>query len=108
MQNRMKAKILDETFSIQNIPHYERVTDAFIEVKEWNHHFQVIAWKWWFQCLKIDTVYDSWETGILLEVAQKFTTLQISIFAFTSIDHGYFFFEEKFQKLVESSILAKI
>ena len=81
----MKARILKETFSIEDVSLCDRPKDIFLEIEENNSLCRVSYWEGWFKCLKIDTIY-----------------------AFTSIDYGYFFFEEKLQKRVERSILNEI
>ncbi len=101
--------ILKETFSIENVSLSSERETIFLEIKEGNSYCQVVInTRGIYKCLKVNTVYCKEESWVLLKIAQKFSQNNISIFAFTSINHWYFFFEEKFQMLVETSILGKI
>ena len=106
--NSIKVRILKETFSIENVSFNEKLEDVFLLINEAKSRCVVFSREWTYKCLQIDTVYDAQESGVFKKCTHLFEKDKVSIFAFTSINHGYFFFEEKFQKQVESHILANI
>jgi len=104
----MKKDILPDIFLIANTTDFASNKNIFLSIFEWDICCQVISGKWNFKCLRINTTYNSAESGVLRKISWLFSDNNISIFAFTSIDYGYFFFEEKFQKQVETDILKII
>lgn len=107
MQNKVKYSIIKDSFSIANFPAHEKLEGQFIEVVEWSE--KCVVYKWWnFKCLQLKTVYSSKESWVLEYISWLFSENRISIFVFTTIDNGYFFFEKSLLRQVERDILWKI
>lgn len=110
LNSSMSVQILKETFSIENVSFLSwEEAHVFISIHEKDKQCRVIYdRKGQYKCLAVNTEYDPEISWILLKISTLFSESDISIFAFTSIDYWYFFFEEKFQKTVEDNILSSI
>jgi len=109
MQNSIhNIEIRPETFSIENVSFWKKRKNIFIEIHENGQIFTVFKNWGIYKCLQIESQYDSESYGILQKISGIFSEHNISIFAFSSINFWYFFFEETFQKEVEIHILHKI
>jgi len=102
------AIIVKGTFSIENVPFTGPKERVFLEVFEEKEICRVTKGGGMYKCLKIETRFDSKESWVLQKISSLFSKQNISIFAFTTIDYGYFFYEEKFQNTVEKDILRLI
>ena len=107
MLNKNNIQVLPETFSIENVSLLDDVENIFISIQE-KDTCCVVYLGWIYKCLDIETRYSLENRWVLQSISTLFSQNNISIFAFTTVDHGYFFFEEKFLNCVENDIIHLI
>ena len=86
--------LLKDSFSLLNTP--KNIKDHFLIIDEIDKKFYVVKNSWNYKCLKIQTKYSEKNYWVLNNISNIFYKANISIFAFTSIDYWYFFFDKKY------------